>query len=49
MAYAALRDWRQSTAFAGTLRERERPRALVCILSMYGPSSDLSCLTQVDL
>ena len=49
MAYAALRDWRQSIAIAVTLRERERPRALVCILNMYGPSSDLGCLTQVDI
>lgn len=49
MAYAALRDWHRSIAFAVTLRERERQIALDCILKMYGPSSDLSCLPQVDI
>ena len=49
MAYAALRDWHRSIDFAVTLRERERPRALVCILEMYGPFNDLDCLTQVDI
>ena len=49
MAYAALRDWRRSISLAATLKEREFQVALNCILRMYGPSSDLSCLTQVDL
>ena len=49
MAFAALRDWHRSIAFAVTLKEREREVALDCILKMFGPTSDLSCLQQVDI
>ena len=49
MAYAALRDWHRSMAFAVTLEERWRRETLHCILRMFGSASDLNCLPQVDL
>ncbi len=49
LAYAALRDWHRSMAFAVTLEERRRRESLHCILRMFGSASDLNCLTQVDL
>lgn len=49
MAYAALRDWHRSMAFAVTLEERWRRETMGCILRMFGSASDLNCLQQSDL
>ena len=49
LAYAALRDWHRSMAFAVTLEERWRRETLHCILRIFGSASDLNCLPQVDL
>ncbi len=49
MAYAALRDWHRSMAFAVTLEDRWRRETLHCILRMFGSTSDLNCLQQGDL
>ena len=49
MAYAALRDWHRSIAFALTLEERWRREALHCILGMFGSPSNLNCVPQVDI
>lgn len=49
IAYAALRDWPRSLAFAANLEERERQEALRCILRMFGSSRDLGCLQQTDV
>ena len=49
MAFAALRDWHRSMAFAVTLEDRWRRQAMGCILRMFGSASDLSCLQQSDL
>lgn len=49
MAYAALRDWHRSLAFAANLEEGERQETLRCILRMFGSSRDLGCLQQTDV
>ena len=49
LAYAALRDWRRSLAFAANLQDGERQETLRCILRMFGSSRDLGCLQQTDV